>query len=145
VKDASNYILTELNTLLNGTVTYLGSPVNYYALNEDPADNESLFISVGSAYVLDDLGTKDMFIRPYTVNLDIVNRVNSLSEKAVNEISSTIGGLVWPSKNTLGVNATAYFETIKVQISSRTSPENKYNGLWHIRKILELEFTIKQL
>jgi len=145
VKDASNYILTELNTLLNGNITYSGSTVKYYALNQEPSDSENLFMSVSSSYAQGDEGSKDSWLIPYTVNIDIVNRVNSLSEKAVNEVSSLISSAIWPTKSTLGINASGEFSPIKVSITSRSLPESQFNGLWHIRKVLELEILIKQL
>ena len=147
MKDASNWILTELYTLLNGLLTYNSVTVPIYAIAESPLDSANLFVNFSSGYITTEIGTKDSFIRPYTVVVDVVSRKQdaSLSEREVNFVSNQISSLLKISPAVLGINGDSEFKVISIDLQDVRSFNDRLEDLYHIRKVLNINFTIKQL
>lgn len=147
MKDASNYLLTALSSLLSGEISSNGSNVKFYAIAQAPTDNDNLFVNVSSAYVNKNKGNKDHFVRSYSINLDIVSRSNSttLSEQEINNVANQIGVLLAPSPGTFGLIGNNEFNVVKIDIADGRSFNNKLAELWHLRKVLTIDFLVEQL
>lgn len=147
MKDASNYILTQLYTALNGSVSYGGSNIPYYAITQDVNENDELFIKVASSYEVPQEGTKDSFISDYTIQLDVISvqQNKAVSEVAVNTISNDIRVILKPNPTTLGVNSNSDFKTIDLTFDNPRSFQNQDGESWRIRKVLNINFKIVQL
>jgi hypothetical protein len=146
VKDATNYILTQLAALLTGNVSYSGNVVKFYSIAQDVEEDEDLFVNVTSSYIGSDLGSKDNFARNYSINLDVVSRRDDklLSEAEVNSVSNDISVLICPTKGTYGIASNASFQIVKIGDMSTRGFINRVGDKWHIRKVLTLEILINQ-
>lgn len=156
MKDATNFILTSMYGKLNNAVSYKGNTVKYYSLMQEPKDDDMIFINVASSYIIPTPGNKDFFIRTYAVGVDVVN-VNysqNLSEKAVNDIADRVGILLKPSPSTLGLSGNTSFYVVNIEIPDTRMFYNTVSGqygsnngqriMYHVRKTLTIDFTIKQ-
>ena len=145
MKDASNYISTELFTLLNGNLAYDSVNVPVYSITQDVGETASLFVNLTSSYITSEIGTKDAFIRPYSVNLDVVALQANKSEAGVDKIANDIGVLVKPSPSVFGITGNADFNIINCTVADARSFQDRSDTMWRIRKVLTIEFIIKQL
>lgn len=147
MKDATNYILQQLYTLLNGNISYNSNIVPFYAFSQDPEETDNLFANVSSSFVTPFQENKDHFIRSYTINVDIVHiqTVNVVTEKAVNYISNQITTLVKPSKYTFGIADSNDFKVVNITSDTARLFVDDIDNRKVIRKVIDLEFHIKQI
>ncbi|MCR9066269.1 MAG: hypothetical protein NXI00_20020 [Cytophagales bacterium] len=145
MKDASNYILTELYTLF-GSISYNSVAVPVYSIAQPAPGTADTFINMSSSTVLEGDGSKDSFVREYSVLLDIVNRRADqvAAEKTVNDISNQIGGLLKLTPTSLGITGNGDFDVVKINITDARLFTDRYNEKWHIRKVLTVDFLILQ-
>ena len=146
MKDASNFIMEGLSSLLVGNISYDNIVVPFYALSQTPATDVDTFVNVSSSYVGGDVGSKYGFIKSYTLNLDIVNRNYdaTLSERAVNAISSMVTQILIPTKGTSGLQSDSSFHVIKTECPRITPFNDRRLDKWHTRKVLEIEILIQE-
>lgn len=139
-------ILQGLATLLVGNISYSGAVVPVYSIVQEPGDDVDLFVNVASAFISNDEGAKDSFMRPYTVNVDIVSRHTSaaISEKALNAVSSSITQILIPSVGGSGLVSDNDFHVVTTTQPRLTHFNDRLGVKWHLRKNLEFEFIIQQ-
>ena len=147
MKDASNFILQGIASLLVGNVEYDSTVVPFYALSQEPDETATRFVNVSSSYGGGDEGSKDGFMKPYTVNIDIVDLSTdgTLSERAVNAISSLVTQILIPSKGASGLSSDSEFSVVRTTVPRITPFTNRRDIYWHIRKVVEVEFLIQEL
>ncbi len=147
MKDATNYILSEFFRLLNGNISYEGTPVKVFALEQDEADTDNLFIRLYAAQTTE-FNTKTNFGSKVYINLDIVNRLSGgeRTEHKVNDVANSIGQLILPTPSSTGLSNSTEFQLVNVKAGGPSvSLSDRSNTDLIIRKIITFEVIVNQL
>lgn len=146
MKDATNYILTEMYQTISGNVSIGGNVVPYYSLHQDPSANDSLFMNVASSFIVPDPSSKSNFHRMYTVTLDIVNiqQVDLYTEYYINEVANQVMQLLKPSPSQVNVVSNTDFICYNITLDNVVTFNDTVNQVPRLRKTLNINFHIKQ-
>lgn len=147
MKNPTNHILSEFFRILNGAITYEGTPVNIFAIEQDEADTDNLFVRLYAAYTTE-FNTKTNFGSKVYVNLDIVNRLTGgeRTEHKVNDVANSIGQLIMPTPSTTGLESNTEFDIVNVKSGGPSVNFNdRSNTDLIVRKIITFEVTVNQL
>ncbi|RFS17004.1 hypothetical protein [Emticicia sp. C21] len=147
MKDATNYILSEFFRVLNGAISHEGALVKVFALEQDEADTDNLFIRLYAAHTTE-FNTKTNFGSKVSINLDIVNRLTGgeRTEHRVNEVASGIGQLILPTPSSTGLANSTEFQLVNVRSGGPSvNLSDRSNTDLIVRKIITFEVTVNQL
>ncbi|GAB3517740.1 hypothetical protein [Emticicia fontis] len=147
MKDATNYILSEFFSVLNGAISYEGTPVNVFALEQDEADTDTLFVRLYAANTTE-FNTKTNFGSKVYINLEIVNRLTGgeRTEHKINDVADSIGRLILPSPSTTSLSGNTDFQLVNVKSGGPSTHFNeRSNTDLIVRKIITFEVIVNQL
>ena len=147
MKDATNYILSEFFRVLNGAINYESVPVKVFAIEQDEADTDNLFVRLYAAYTTG-FNTKTSFGSKVYINLEIVNRLmgGERTEHKVNEVANSICQLILPTPSTTALASNTEFQLINVKSGGPSTNSNERSDTnLIVRKIITFEVTVNQL
>ena len=146
MKDPTNYLLSEFFRVLNGAISYESAPVNVFALEQDEADTDNLFVRLYTAQTAE-FSTKTNFGNKVTINLDIVNRLTGgeRTEHKVNDVANSIGQLIMPTPSTTGLESNTEFQIVNVRLAGPSvNLSDRSNTDLIVRKIITFEIIVNQ-
>jgi hypothetical protein len=147
MKDATNYILSEFFRVLDGAISYEGTPVSIFAIEQDEAYTDNLFVRLYAAQTTE-FNTKTNFGSKVSINLDIVNRLTGgeRTEHKVNDVANSIGQLIMPAPASTGLASNTEFQIVNVRLGGPSVNLNdRSNTDLIVRKIITFEVTVNQL
>ncbi|MBA4851350.1 hypothetical protein [Emticicia sp. BO119] len=147
MKDATNYILSEFFRVLNGAITYESVPVKVFAIEQDEADTDNLFVRLYAAYTTE-FNTKTSFGSKVYINLEVVNRLTGgeRTEYKVNDVANSISELILPAPSTTALADNADFQLVNVKSGGPSTNFNeRSNTALIVRKIITFEVIVNQL
>lgn len=119
MKDPVKYLKDAYYTLLNGNVTYNGSPISVYDEEANPSAGD--YYIIVSTVTNTNQAVKTKFFTDLEIVIDVVTLINyqMIKEKEiVDVICGKIMNLVLPTKETTGIADTPDFQAISVRCES---------------------------
>jgi hypothetical protein len=116
MKDGVKFIKDAYYTLLDGAVTYNGSPIPVYDEESDPAGND--YYIIVSTVTDTNIGNKHKFFNETTVLIDVITKIDYTLPKQkeiVDVITGKVLNLVIPSVGTTGLTEDSNFQIVDVR------------------------------
>lgn len=145
MKDSTGYILSELNRILNGTITVDGSIVKYYSVAMNPNDDEELYIKVAAADS-NKVRNKTGSVRYESILIDCINYMpnGGVNEETVAELCSKVVTAILPDYNVTSINSNVDFNVVDVDDETIRSFQDKLDMGYKMRKQINLQIILNE-
>jgi hypothetical protein len=119
MKDPIKFVRNAYYELLDGAITYNGSPVSVYDEQAEPQAGD--YFIIVSTLTDENIGNKHSFFTNTSIIIDVVTKVNmrlTKEKEIVDAITEKVLNLVLPSIGTTGLSDTNDFQIISVRRES---------------------------